>query len=736
MARRIVEFEFIGVLFRPDCLTSRWDFQTACASKAIYDRLIDGFLRSIGCFAEIIIQKIRNDKISLYPKAPRFSLEHARRHLPRTKTNNVTGSALPFPQAFLISSKGGNTVRARFCSFSSSDILSIRQAQEPLSPSSPESPSPSWFRRTFLFFREDSPCYALAFVSAALLRLAYPRPGWGVVAWVALVPLLMALRARTGWRAFWVTFCFGSCFSYANLFWLHSLTQFNPFIPIGVLLLALALGGWTALAGWGWATARARYGTVLGNFVGTAWWIGVDWLRTLGPYAFPWGALGMTQTDSLPLLQLVSLTGVFGLTFLLMLINGFLADLVLFWITAREKQRLKGASGENASPPLWKTPAFYALMGTAFLTVCLAIWGAVRVRAIERGLDEKGLPFHIAALQPNVPQTLKMASYASPDPQERRSLQRWMTSDFLSTLDELAQSDETLDLVVTPESVVTESYFNRNVNLQRILSERAQDLGAPIYFGADDSQLYTQNGALTEDLEEAINPVTGEPWRHDLFVSAWFISPAPLFDRAAVYHKIRLVPFGEWLPWLDAIPFLQEKIVQVGSFTPGKSPVLFEVPLRNVPSEKTERLSSIRISGGICFESIFPDLHRKMAHVGADVLLNVTNDGWYEQTSGPFQHFQFAVLRAVETGRPLIRCANTGVTAVISPTGRILDRLPFYEKGVLKTSFKVHPYPQQTLYTRWGYRWVIGCLALSATMTFLALSRNRRKTQNLRKNAY
>ncbi len=147
---------------------------------------------------------------------------------------------------------------------------------------------------------EDLPCYGLALASAFLLRLAFPRVGIWPIGWVALVPLFMGLRARAGLhlRAFFIAWCFGASFSYGNCLWLNTLIRFNPFIPVGIVALGVAMGAWIGLSGWGWSVLRTRYGPLVGGIVGAAWWAGSEWLRSLGPYGFPWGLPGISQQPS------------------------------------------------------------------------------------------------------------------------------------------------------------------------------------------------------------------------------------------------------------------------------------------------------------------------------------------------------------------------------------------------------------------------------------------------------
>lgn len=586
---------------------------------------------------------------------------------------------------------------------------------------------------------------------------------------------MMGLRARPGLRGFFITWLFGAVFSYLNIFWLNTLVQFNPFIPVGIVALGVAMGLWIALSGWGWSVLRDRGGALAGGLLGAAWWAGSEWLRTLGPYGFPWGLLGISQQPFHPLVQVTSLTGVYGLTFLLVATNGFVADWGLARWSAWELRR-RGPAAQG-SLPLVRQAVRWAkarVAGAVVVAVILSAWGCVRARSVEnatrRVAEEEGTVLTVAVLQPNVMQAVKWESYASPDEARRTELQRQMFVGLLDQLDRVSESGDEVDLVVTPESAVTTPYFNVpeiSRRLQDELLQRAGEIGAPILLGADDVILYDREGRPTTDIAAAIDPETSLPWKHDMFVSAWLLPPDRPFDATAVYHKVRLVPFGEWLPWFNVIPGFQENIVQVGSFNPGSGPVLFTVPVRHggwtpgmgdeevtgddvgaIDEEETasedetfgtrdtanrteralDRLTppQVRLATSICFESVFSDLHRWMAREGADVLSNITNDAWYGRTSGPAQHFQIAALRAVETGRPLIRCANTGITAIVSPTGRVEERLPFYEEGTLTVQVPVRRFASLTLYTRWGDWWAVGCLAVAAAALAATELRRRR----------
>jgi apolipoprotein N-acyltransferase len=177
-------------------------------------------------------------------------------------------------------------------------------------------------------------------------------------------------------------------------------------------------------------------------------------------------------------------------------------------------------------------------------------------------------------------------------------------------------------------------------------------------------------------------------------------------ELALRYHKIRLVPFGEYVPMQPLITLggrVAAKLVQqVSDFTPGGDPV-------------TALVDGHRIGAFICYEAIFPDLARLFVRDGADLLVNITNDAWYGRTSAPYQHLAMATFRAVENGKYLVRAANTGISAVIDPRGRVLESTAIFEPAVVVRD--VPTVPGQTFYARFGDVFAWGCLVASLLLT-------------------
>ncbi|MDO8426612.1 MAG: apolipoprotein N-acyltransferase, partial [Deltaproteobacteria bacterium] len=224
----------------------------------------------------------------------------------------------------------------------------------------------------------------------------------------------------------------------------------------------------------------------------------------------------------------------------------------------------------------------------------------------------------------------------------------------------------------------------------------------PFYFEPDN----VRDGAMGMILKEAGSFVlTGSPsynynqaaGRIDYFNSAYLLSPSG--EAVGRYDKVHLVPFGEYVPLKRFLPFIHKLTAGVGDFAEGPGPI------------------PIRFEGGgigtlICYESIFPELARLSVKNGATVLANLTNDAWFGYTSAPYQHFEMAVVRAVENRVFLLRAANTGISATIDPAGRVRKRTALFEKAVIIDDIKLR-HGALTFYTRWGDVFTYGCLALS-----------------------
>jgi len=251
------------------------------------------------------------------------------------------------------------------------------------------------------------------------------------------------------------------------------------------------------------------------------------------------------------------------------------------------------------------------------------------------------------------------------------------------------------DLVVWPETAVP-LFFQDGEPLARTVLHAARESEAHLIFG---SPAYRkERGAVS------------------FFNRAYLASPRA--EILGSYDKVHLVPFGEYVPMKRFLPFVQRLVVAAGDFLPG---------------DKLEPLKFPKAASGvlICFESIFPELGRAMTENGATLLVNLTNDAWYGMSSAPFQHFSMAVFRAVENRRTVVRAANTGISAFILPTGKILEQSGIFTEALLTKEIPLSD-PALTVYTRYGDFFAIALTLLSAVNILIACWYTRKQTRNTR----
>jgi len=487
--------------------------------------------------------------------------------------------------------------------------------------------------------------------------LSFPKFGHGAVAWVALVPLLLALDDTSGWRAARLGYVTGAVSALGLLYWTSFVVvQYGGLaLPVGVavmLALCLAFALFPALFGWAQARLLRTFGPA-GLLGAPLLWVTTELLRVHTFFEFPWCLLGYSQYRNLPVIQVASLTAVYGVSFLVVASSALLALVV----QTREPGRQRAAA-----------LALVVLVGGAWTGGLVAMRRAVpETGHIRVGLVQGGI----------------------------RQDEKWDTgSGWRNVRTHLDLTDEAAArgarLVVWPESAVPFLY-DENPALAQTLRWTVQRLGVYLFFGNDDREV--QHG------EERY------------FVGAKLLDPDG--KLALRYHKIHLVPFGEYVPLKAFFTFggrFAAKLVrQVSDFTPGTDPAVAPV-------------DGHLVGGFICYEAIFPGLARRFAADGAELLLNITNDAWYGTTSAPHQHLAMAAFRAVENRRYLARAANTGITAVVDPFGRILSPTKLFDRTILVRD--VAFVAERTFYTRHGDVFALACAALA--LAALAATARRR----------
>lgn len=416
------------------------------------------------------------------------------------------------------------------------------------------------------------------------------------------------------------------------------------------LALALYMAAYTAIAA-GLVAAIVRRVGLGGLWLAPAVWVGAEFARGHVLGGFPWVPLGSAVVTLLPVAQLASVIGVYGLSGLLV----SLATLVAVALTASGRTRVLSATTALA------------------LLAAVSVWGSLRVA--DGRLTREGTPITVGLIQPNVSQQDKW----------NRALVGEIGRRF-ATLTRRAVADGA-EAVLWPESS-TPYLFNEDPVEAEAVRALVRESGVPLLFGTDEV-------------------VRGSPDR--FYNSAFVLDPTGAV--AAVYRKMQLVPFGEYVPLRQLLFFVSPLVEAVSDFAPGEGVTMLP-------------LGEHMASTAICYEVVYPHLVREAVRNGAELLTTITNDAWYGDSSAPYQHFELASMRAIEQGRYLARAANTGISGVVDPYGRVVVATKVFEEAVVTA--EVRFLQSRTLYATIGDAVAMASLGLSlAVAAWLVVTRPR-----------
>ncbi|MDD4016467.1 MAG: apolipoprotein N-acyltransferase [Kiritimatiellae bacterium] len=545
---------------------------------------------------------------------------------------------------------------------------------------------------------------AAGVASGLLLWAAFPPQAQAESAWLALAPLFLVIRHSTPKGAFGWAWLSGLVFWVLTLSWFPAIIKNEGPWPL-VILGQVALSAWCAvfLAVYAYASARVwRWaGTASGWRRVTAvvvldplMWAGTEVARGWLFSGFAWNFLGVSQVANLPLIQVASVTGVYGVSALLVLANGAVAGML-------ERSAAPFIARLTRQP--CGTPSFAArllrsaesLLPFALVIGCWA-WGVGRVNGWKRAEGQAAV-WRVALVQPNSPCIFTLNSDTV-----RSQL------DLLVNQTRLAGAARP-DVVVWPETAVLGSVPDQPQTM-KMIRDGAAAAGAPLLTGT----LETEPAAVTASAPEGLL----------FYNAAWLFSASG--ETLGRYRKRHLVPFGEYIPLDKTFPFLQRLAPTGVSCTPGNGPGILKV---------TRRAGEVLTLGPmICFEDTVPSLSREAVRAGARLLVLMTNDAWFNGSIEPLQHLNQSVFRAVENGVPLVRAANSGVSCAVDAVGRV-KRLESNGavsdfSGFLVTQVAVPGEPLASPYTRWG-DWLLGFPGLAAVLATavcgLAMDRRGRR---------
>lgn len=453
-----------------------------------------------------------------------------------------------------------------------------------------------------------------AFIGGLLLTAAFPRPALAPFAWFALLPLLVALRNQSPHTAFRMGFVFGLTHYMTLLYWLvptmntYGNLPFSLSVP-ALFVLAAYLASYTGFFAMLQVLLCPQASCTL--ILIPVSWVSLEYARATLFTGFPWGLLGYTQFQVRPLIQIADITGPYGVSFLIAFCNAVFLIIVLYLL----KKDWQG---------LWVSRRM-CLLSLATLIILMGVvcgYGKRRIQAIDASV--RNAPWKtFTIVQGNIDQAEKW------DTAFRQS----STQKYIDL--SLSARGKSPDLVIWPETA-TPFYFSQD----KILTQMVQTAIARI-------RSYFLIGSPS-----FIRDTDGVKFRN----SAYLVQPDGYI--CGKYDKSHLVPFGEYVPLKGFLPFLGKIIDQVGDFEAGKK-------------GRTLDWQGHQLGVQICFEIIFPHLSGRLAHNGASLLINLTNDAWFGTSGGPYQHFAITVFRAVENKKALVRSANTGISGFIDPVGRI-----------------------------------------------------------------
>ncbi|HWZ45031.1 MAG TPA: apolipoprotein N-acyltransferase [Candidatus Saccharimonadales bacterium] len=513
--------------------------------------------------------------------------------------------------------------------------------------------------------------WLLALLSSGLQVIIFPKLSVYWLCWVAILPLLYALlrghggqaelidsegrslrpfTLRQGFLLSWacgVVWWAGTCYWVYPVF--HSFGNLSAFAALLVTaLLVLTMGLHHGVFGL-LVVMMARRATV-GNrrplLLAPFFWVAIELFRDR-VIGFPWNPLGNAQIDNVPFARISAFTGVYGLSFAIMLVNCAFAAAVL----------LRGARRKD-------------LLIASFAAAIALQLGVLTAPAPVVSTKQAVL------VQQNVPVLDSVWSQAYYD----------RTLFELSQITVQAAHQASLAapaLIIWPESPAP--FYTNDDKFLHWLAAMAQDTHAHLIVGS--------TGVTASASGERL------PLNSALVVD-------PQGKIVGSYDKIHLVPFGEYVPFKDLLSFAKKLTHEVGEFGRGTERKVFD-------------LNGVRVGAFICYESSFPDEVREFAAGGAEVLVNISNDGWYGDTSAPYQHLDMARMRAIENDRWVLVATNTGITVSIDPYGRVVKRAERNERTALVAPFGTRA--ETTFYTRNGdlFAWI--CVVISLVAVFLRI---------------
>jgi apolipoprotein N-acyltransferase len=534
----------------------------------------------------------------------------------------------------------------------------------------------------------------LACAAGILLGLSFPLPKelsaiipFSVLAFVAFVPLLLLFdRCESMWQAIRYGYLAYFIFNAVALYWVGGFTHGqDAYLMIAGAALIVVHPLLFLVPTIVYLFVKKYLGRGAALFSLPCVWVGFEWLHSLGELGFPWLTIGNSQAYALSRIQFILFTGVYGVSFWILALN------VLIYFAYLKLVRSE-----------WKLFSRQALIAGLALIILVAL-PEIHGRQVlsSSGSETNARSIRVGVVQPNS------------DPWKK-----WETNseDQLQGYLELTRAlvPEKPQLVIWPETAISSRILlGTHLTLFHRLKENLDSLGLAVLTGYPETVFYHAANAPPDS-----RLVPGTKTYYNDFNAMMLMQPGS--DSIQKYSKMKLVPFAERVPYADKLSFLVDAVqwnVGISGWGIGKDTTVFL--LRG-------GRQSARFSGMVCYESIYPDLVSAFVRKGAQFLVVITNDSWWGNTSGAYQHLHYASLRAIENHRSIARCANGGISCFIDPYGRISEARGLYTQSTLVGDVQLAEV--QTFYSRYGDVFAKACTVIGLlTILWVFVVKLRRK---------
>ena len=506
-----------------------------------------------------------------------------------------------------------------------------------------------------------------------MLTLAFPRFDLGWLGWVALVPLLISSLDRRPLTAFSSALVCGIIFYTGVFSWIFDIPGYHY---THHMVLGIYLGPLFGLFGLTVSTVSRRWSISAALFAAPFIWVTLEYIRSHFLFlALPWALLGHSQYQYLAVIQIASLTGVYGISFLLALVNSALAAAILTFLSVVEKIRPHSFSSPSKK-------ATRSILITAAAAVSLVLVHGQVILLKPPG----GQTIKLSVLQGNIDQEKK----ANPKKHARFIMQKYVE------LTRKASKDRP-DMIVWPEAA-TPGFVLKSMSLHKQLKALIKKTKTHFLIGSSEYPKFIKDRKIKKE---------------DIGNTALFFSPQG--KVLGQYLKIHLVPFGETIPYQKTIPW--------PSFIVADDKRSFEIPGEEFTLFE---LNGSKFGAVICWEVVFPGLFRTFVKNGANFMINLTNEGWFGETAAPYQLAAINIFRAVENRTYVARAANTGISCYIDPFGRIYGRVKNANKDIFVDGYlteEIRHSDTKTFYTFYGDVFVYIILGITFVMVLLSIFR-------------